>query len=439
MTTLDQCLQNVLELPVAVNERRQELWAQLEQAYASSPPLPLTKSFKRQAIADKQASADNIVYRLNSVARAFHVTPAVLVDFFGSQAILNRNSLEYLRTLRNLRPATTFLELLAAFERKRRFDELMAPAKALKQVVQSLHPNAASTRQSRKRAAATSASPLQGSEIPPAAAHPASAPELRESEASKQGNFTPKPATENTTTAEQSAFATPRTSTTEPLKEADWPQASPSLANSMPTFPTPGPDQEPLRIQDSTILSTSPGRLFDTSLSDFDSTNTSGGLDLTTFEEFLGSVNTSSTPHKPKTTVDNMASHWATTHLQWASKRALSRVEPDAALAPKRSRHDPDAVGSSGLSSLRVPLEAIAESWHRLDKDWLDDVIVNLAISRLATVSVGTVDSLILSCPAQNNTPTTLQRLAPLRNKDTILMTFHTPQHWTLFRFVKCT
>ncbi|GJC97779.1 hypothetical protein ColKHC_06605 [Colletotrichum higginsianum] len=157
MTTLDQCLQNVLELPVAVSERRQELWAQLEQAYASSPPLPLTKSFKvwiqetlrietidaycaprqRQAIADKQASADNIVYRLNSVARAFHVTPAVLVDFFGSQAILNRNPLDYLRTLRNLRPATTFLELLAAFERKRRFDELMAPAKALKQVVQS--------------------------------------------------------------------------------------------------------------------------------------------------------------------------------------------------------------------------------------------------------------------------------------------------------------
>ncbi|TIC91853.1 hypothetical protein CH35J_010987 [Colletotrichum higginsianum] len=435
MTTLDQCLQNVLELPVAVSERRQELWAQLEQAYASSPPLPLTKSFKvwiqetlrietidaycaprqRQAIADKQASADNIVYRLNSVARAFHVTPAVLVDFFGSQAILNRNPLDYLRTLRNLRPATTFLELLAAFERKRRFDELMAPAKALKQVVQSrmypelfdplrgwfyyldyhvhptepysnnpasaVHPNAASTRQSRKRAAATSASPLQGSEIPPAAAHPASAPELRESEASKQGNFTPKPATENTTTAEQSAFATPRTSTPEPFKEADWPQASPSLANSMTTFPIPGPDQEPLRIQDSTILSTSPGRLFDTSLGDFDSTNTSGGLDLTTFEKFLGSVNTSSTPHKPKTTVDNMASHWATTHLQWASKRALSRVEPDAALAPKRSRHDPDAVGSSGLSSLRVPLEAIAESWHRLDKDWLDDVIVNLAIS----------------------------------------------------------
>ncbi|TKW57728.1 hypothetical protein CTA1_11528 [Colletotrichum tanaceti] len=442
MTNLDQCLRNVLELPFAVNERRLELWEQLEQAYASSPPRLVPESFKHQAIADKKASADNIVYRLNSVARAFDVTPEILVDFFGSQVILNRNSLEYLKALCNLRPATTFLELLAAFERKRRFDELMSPAKALKQVVQSLHPNAVSTRQSRKRAAAAaSTSPLQGSEIPQAATDPAAlTPEPREPEAFKQEDLTPKLAFENPTTAEQAASVTTRTSTPEPFEEGTWQQASLGMVNSTtPAFPIPGPDREPLRIQDSTIASISPSRLFDTSLGDFDSTDTSGGLDLETFDDFLGSVNTS-TPHKPKaTTVEYMAPHQATTHLKGASKRASSRGGTDATPASKRSRHDPDATGSSSSdhSSLRVTLEAIAESWCRLDRDWLDDRVVNLAISRLATVSVGTVDSLIFNCPVQNNTPNTLQRLAPLRNKDTILMPFYTPKHWTLFRFVK--
>ncbi|KAK1561461.1 uncharacterized protein LY79DRAFT_675520 [Colletotrichum navitas] len=197
-------------------------------------------------------------------------------------------------------------------------------------------------------------------------------------------------------------------------------------------------------VQDSTIVSgPPPSRLFDTSIGDFNGASTSG-LALTIFDTFLESVNPS-TPPKGKDTVDagaateNMAPHQLTTHLH--NKRLYSG-ERDATPTPKRRRQDsatawPLLIRPACTPPLRVTLEALAESWQRLDKDWLDDQIVNLFISRLALPSIGTVDRLVLGSRTRNKPM--LERLIPLRKKETLLMPFHSPQHWTLFRFVNQT
>ncbi|KAK1974447.1 hypothetical protein LZ30DRAFT_754708 [Colletotrichum cereale] len=433
MTPLDQSLRNISELPL-VDQRRQQLWTELEQAYASSPPLPFVESFRVwvQAIANKNGSADNIVYRLNSIARAFHVTPAILVDFFGSQAFLTRNSLQYLKALHTQRPATTFLELLVVFERKRRLGEPVSPAKALKQVVQSLHPNAVSTRQSRKRTrSAPPPDDMPVDEANPAASKPSDSETLDKADGLRR--ISPKLA--------NSKAPVGRLNSTQSSPAAAWPE-----------------DQERLH-QNSTNVSSSPGRVFDTSaLGAYGDTITSG-LDLTNFDTFVGNVSTSTPPPKTKSqdtviavnrsaysTVAPNQTNQAT--MADSSKRATLSNDADAATALKRRRRLSDANGFSETPNpphmrvaqapprLRITLDAVAQSWSRIDKDWLDDRIVNLAISRLATASVGTVDSLVLGgYPATS----TLERLAPLRNKDTLLMPFYTANHWTLFRFVRRT
>ncbi|KDN67388.1 hypothetical protein CSUB01_10009 [Colletotrichum sublineola] len=159
--------------------------------------------------------------------------------------------------------------------------------------------------------------------------------------------------------------------------------------------------------QASIIMSDSPSRLFDTAIDESDGTST-GSLDIGSFNSFLGSAIASTPRNRKKSTnmLDAGTPHQATT---LSPKKRPSSSQEDGAPAPKRHRQDAGGDGPREETTpahappLHITLESLAESWHRLDKDWLDDRIVNLFISRLATASVGTVDSLILSSPTQNS------------------------------------
>ncbi|KAK1995654.1 hypothetical protein LX36DRAFT_581984 [Colletotrichum falcatum] len=418
MTPLNQCLRTIAD-PSLTKERKEELWAELEQTYAASPPLPLTKSFKVWIINIKKESKDNIVYWLNSVACTFDTTPTILVDFFGSEAILLRNSLEYLKALKAQRPATTFIEVLCAFETEKQLNENMSPAKLLKQVILSMHPTAVSNRQTRKRARYSQPVP---------SVEPDSAPPSPErSEATEETDVTESIPIDPLLTG-HAPSTTHQTSMPEAPREADSMHQSLRRQNATPMSPgTTGPYRSS-PVQDSTIVSGPlPSRLFDTSVGEFNGASTSS-LDLTSFDTFLESVNTS-TPPKRKDTGDagaateNMAPHQLTT--QFPNKRPLSG-ERYATPTPKRRRQD-SAIRPACTPPLRVTLEALAESWPRLGKGWLDDRIVNLFICRLASPSVGTVDSLVLGSHARNRPM--LERLIPLRSKETLLMPFHVAQH----------
>ncbi|KAK1958850.1 hypothetical protein LY78DRAFT_534581, partial [Colletotrichum sublineola] len=437
MTPLGQCLGKISEASLT-RERREELWAELEQTYAalssSSPPPPpphIAKSFKGQ-------TADNIGYRLNSVARVFQATPAIFVEFFGSRAILTRNSLHYLRALKSQRPATTFVELLSAFERIQPLGASVTPANHLKQAIQNIHPDAVINRLSRRETPSVMSSQADQEAIPVEAdSAPTSVAKL---EASAETDITTSAVPiDPVLTTEQPPPLAHRLGTLKASQKADGRHQFPfTHQESQPKPPsTPHLNRNP-PTQASIIMSDSPSRLFDTAIDESDGTST-GSLDIGSFNSFLGSAIASTPRNRKKSTnmLDAGTPHQATT---LSPKKRPSSSQEDGAPAPKRHRQDAGGDGPREETTpahappLHITLESLAESWHRLDKDWLDDRIVNLFISRLATASVGTVDSLILSSPTQNSR--TLRRLAPLREKDTLLMPFFSDEHWRLFRFV---